>query len=46
MIMLEKLEILCELPECDTETQSEQIRLEKTVPVDLLSVGLHTPLVC
>ena len=44
--MTEKCEILWELPKCDTETQSEQIILEKTVPVDLLSVGMHKPSVC
>ena len=41
--MMEKFEILWELPKCDTETQSEQIRLEKTSLVDLLSVGMHKP---
>lgn len=31
-----------EFPKCDTETRSEQMLLEKTVPVDLISVGYHT----
>ena len=33
-------EILWELPECDTETRSEQMLLEKMELIDLLEAGL------
>ena len=42
-IIMKKWEIVLESSKCDTETQSEQIRLEKTSLVDLLSVGMHKP---
>lgn len=35
-----KIEILWELPKWDTETQSEQVLLEKWAWVDLLNAGL------
>ena len=37
---MKKLEILQELPKCDPKTQSEQMLLEKMVPVHLLNAGL------
>ena len=40
IIIKKKLEILQELPKCDTKTQSEQMLLEKMVPIHLLNAGL------
>ena len=37
---MKKYEILQELPQCDTETQSEQILIGKMMPIDLLDMGL------
>ena len=37
---MRKFEMIQELLECDAETQSNQIRLVKMVPVDLLDAGL------
>ena len=39
-IKIEKFKIFWELPKCNTKTQSEQVLLEKIVPVDLLEEGL------
>jgi len=40
IIVMKKLEILCELPKCDTETRSEQSAIGKVALIDLLSAGL------
>ena len=46
MVKMKQLEILWKLPKCDTETQSEQILLEKgywqTCPIQ----GCHRPSIC
>ena len=42
MIIMEKFEILQELPKYDTETWSEQMLLEKMEPIDF-SQGCHKP---
>ena len=40
IIIIKKLEILWELPKCDTETQSEQMLMEKMESTDTLNAGL------
>ena len=40
---MKKLKILWELPQCLTQTGSEQMLLEKSAPADLLDTGCHKP---
>ena len=46
MIIVKKFEILQELPKCDTETQSEQMLLEKWHPWTSLMQGCYKPSIC
>ena len=46
MIIVKKFEILQELPKCDTETQSEQMLLEKWHQQTCSMQGSHKPSIC
>lgn len=41
---MKKFEILWQLPKCDIETQSEQMLVEKMVPINPLTQGCYEPL--
>ena len=43
---MKKLEILQELPKCDTDIESEQMLLEKWHQLTWLMCGCHKPSIC